>query len=192
MNQCKQCGATLPENSRVCLQCGTENTRMETSAEDMPRKELDFLRPALIGGATLGILSTLPYIRAGNCVFCLWVLAGGAIATFLLNKQRPGGLKYGDGATAGVFSGLFGAIVATIVGIPVKMLQKAELEQAGQQISQSQMPPAVKEFVLQAMQPGINVTFLLIGLVIGIIIYSIFAAAGGALMVAILNRKKTD
>jgi len=196
MNQCKQCGATLPEDSNICLQCGTKNPAPKSDSDDLPQPELDFLKPALAGGALLGVLSAIPYVRAVNVVCCAWVLAGGALASFLLNKQRPGGLKYGDGAIVGVFAGLMGAIIGGIVSIPVRLLENtaARFALVEQQMSSlpPNFPPFLKDMILDAARPGINFTLLLVGLVFGLVLNSIFATAGGALMVAILNRKKTD
>lgn len=197
MNRCKQCGATLPEDSSVCLQCGTRNTPPKSNSEDLqPKKELDFLKPALAGGALLGVLSALPYIRGLNVVCCLWVLAGGALATVLLNKQRPGGLSYGDGAMVGVFTGVMGAIIGAIVSIPVRLLENTAARFAEVEEGMSRLPPGfppfMKNMILDAARPGINLSLLLVGLVIGIVINSIFATAGGAITVAILNRKKAD
>src|SRR6185436_1872391 len=102
MSQCKQCGATLPENSNVCLQCGTKNVVSRDDTGDKPQKELDFLKPALAGGAVLSVMTSLVAFISGainvpilNLTCCLWLLGGGAIATYLLDKQRPGTLKYG-------------------------------------------------------------------------------------------------
>src|SRR5215510_4771252 len=111
MSQCKECGATLPENSRFCLQCGTEN-RPSDGGPPQPERELDFFKPAITGGLLLGVLSSIPLLSALNFLCCLWVQAGGGLATYLLDKQRPGRLKYSDGAFVGVFSGLIGAFVA--------------------------------------------------------------------------------
>jgi hypothetical protein len=198
MNQCKQCGATLPENTRVCLQCGTDNPL--DSAESQPQGELDFLKPAMIGGAALGITaSVVAALQAlvpatgilGACC-CLWICGAGAYATVLLNKQRPGTLKYGDGALVGAFTGVFGAVISTIIGIPMRLLMTKQLEEASEQLRQAQLPPGLKEFFLQMTAPGINLTFLMIALVMGIVLNAIFASVGGTLTVAILNRKKTE
>src|SRR5215471_293329 len=100
--------------------------------EPAPMPNLDFVQPALTGGMFLGLLSSLPFIGAANCFCCMWVLLGGGIAAMLLTKQRPSGITYGDGAFVGVLSGLFGAIVGTIVHIPVQMIS-ARLFQSQQQ-----------------------------------------------------------
>lgn len=191
MSQCRQCGATLPGNSRVCLQCGTLAGSANSSDS---QRELDFLKPALIGGVFLGVLSSIPYI---NMACCLWVLGGGAIAAYLLNQQRPG-IALSDGAFGGVVSGLVGALVATILSIPIRMMSAASLEEGRRQMeaSMGQMadaPPFVRnmmEFMMEMMSPEISITFLLIGFVITAIFYSLFAMVGGILGAAILNRKR--
>src|SRR5687767_1736426 len=120
MSLCKECGATLPENSRYCLQCGTEATGDGGAGpRTQAQPDLDFLKPALAGGLALGILSAIPIVNFVNCICCLWVLAGGGLTAYLLNQQRPGRLTYGDGAFGGVIAGLVGAVVATIISIPV-------------------------------------------------------------------------
>jgi len=199
MSQCKECGATLPENARSCPQCGADNARA-TSAAEGPQKELDFLKPALAGGAALGVTGSVialisslaPILGLLNITCCLWVPGGGAFGAYLLNKQRPGTLKYGDGAIVGAISGVFGAVVSTILGIPLRLMQTARLEQASEQIRQSQMPPGMKDFILQMTAPGINITVLLIGFCFAAVLYAIVATAGGSLAVAVINRKKID
>ena len=71
-------------------------------------------------------------------------------------------------------------------------MMTSQLEQASEQIRQQPLPPALKEILLQLTAPGINMTVILIGLVMGIVLNAIFAAVGGSLTVAIMNRKKND
>jgi hypothetical protein len=171
---------------------------MSQHENDTPQRELNFLTPALAAGAALGLISSLMALLSSvglgilqvGC--CLWLLGCPILGAYLLNKQRPGTLNYGDGALVGVLTGVFGTLISTVLGIPIRLMMTAQLQQASEQIQNSQMPPAIKEFVLQMTAPGINVTVLLVGLVIGLILNSIFGAAGGSLGVAILNRKKGD
>jgi hypothetical protein len=172
------------------------------NASDTPQKDLNFLTPALIGGAILGVISTiagsLSLVSQGlgtvvSLGCCLWLLGCPILAVHLLNKQRPGGLTYGDGALAGVFTGVFGAILSTILGIPLRFLATPQLQAAADQIrNDPQMPSNVKNMILPFVEPGFNVMVLLLGLVIGLVLNSIFGAAGGSLGVAIFNRKKND
>jgi hypothetical protein len=192
MNQCKQCGATLPEDSRYCLQCGTENTPSSVSAT--PQGELDFLKPAITGGLALGVLSAIPLLNYVNACCCLWAQGGGALATWLLNKQRPGGLKYSDGALGGVLSGLIGAFVATVVNIPIQMifLTPEAVEAFKTQLQQAQMPPEAIEMISRFMQPGFDLTRTLIALLLNMLTLGLFAMIGGIIAAAILNRKRAD
>lgn len=173
-----------------------------SQSEDMPQRELNFLTPAAIGGVTLGVISAvmggLSYLGLGilqiGC--CLWLLGCPILAVSQLNKQRPGGLTYGDGTLVGVLTGVFGSLISAILGIPIRILMEPQIaklrDQFLSQTQNQQMPPALRDMVLETMQPGINVTFLLVGLVLGLILCAIFGAAGGALGVAIFNRGKND
>jgi hypothetical protein len=141
-------------------------------------------------------MATLSYFGLGiiqlGC--CLWLLGCPILATYQLNKQRPGALTYGDGALVGVLTGVFGALIGTVLGIPLRILMEPQIAKLREQFEaqSAQMPPAIRDFVLQSMQPGINFTLVLVSLVFALILYAIFGAAGGSLGVAIFNRKKTD
>jgi hypothetical protein len=192
MSQCRECGATLPEDSRYCLQCGTENKPSAANAQ--PQKELDFLKPAIAGGLALAILSSIPIISAGNFFCCLWAQAGGGLAAWFLNKQRPGGLTYSDGAFGGVFSGLIGAFIATLISIPIQMLvftpQRVAEIQA--RFEQYPMQPEVREMMLRFLSPGFDLTRVVITLLIYMIAFGLFSMIGGIITTAILSRKKLD
>jgi len=192
MNQCKQCGATLPEDSRFCLQCGTENT--PPLASTAPQGDLDFLRPAITGGLALGVLSSIPFINYLNACCCLWAQAGGALAAWLLNSQRPGMLKYSDGALGGVLSGLIGAFVATVISIPVQMLliTPEAVEQARAQLQQAQMPPEFVNMIMRFMQPGFDLSRTLISLLLNMIFLGLFAMIGGIIGAAVTARKRAE
>jgi len=189
MNRCRQCGAILPENSAVCIHCGTDNTTQQARpVESAPPADLDYLKPALTGGVPLGVLAAIPVV---NCLCCIWVLGSGALATWQLDKQRPGTLKYGDGAIAGGLSGVVGGIVATLVGIPVQRLfMTPERVLVWIERFVPNIPLEQRNQIVQSLQP--TVSGMLIQAVVNICLYGLFALAGGCLMVAILNRNKTD
>lgn len=193
MSQCRECGATLPEDSRYCLQCGTENRPSENRTAQ-PQKELDFLKPAIAGGLALGILSSIPLIAFGNVLCCLWAQAGGGLAAWFLDKQRPGGLKYGDGAFGGVFSGLIGALVTTLISIPVQILlfTPERIAELKAQFEQMSMQPETRELMMRIMSPGFDLTRTLLLLLLYMLLFGLFAMIGGIITTAILSRKKLD
>lgn len=200
MNPCKQCGADLPEEARFCFRCGTpvnppEPTPTTSPGPPTPTPQLDFIQPALAGGMFLGLFSSLPFISAGNCICCMWVLGGGGLAALLLTKQRPSGIAYGDGAFVGVLSGLFGAVVATLVSIPVRILsarffssQRQAMEDALREIG-AEGP--LRDLMLRVASPDITVETLLFTFFMNLLLFSLFAMIGGILTVAILNKQAT-
>ena len=169
---------------------------MEPAAQSQPQKELDFFKPALTGGLFLGALSSLPFLNIGNCLCCLWIQGGGGIAAWLLNKQRPGTLKYGDGALVGVLSGLVGTVVSTLISIPVQIVlftpalaaqMQEELDQLAKQFPD--LPPELKQSMAQYFAPGFNMSRVLMGTITFSIIGGLFAMIGGILTVALLKRR---
>jgi hypothetical protein len=199
VNSCKQCGAELPEQARFCYQCGAPVDAPEPGvpppAANIPPPDLEFMQPAVAGGMFLGLLSSLPIVSMGNCVCCAWVLGGGAVATLLLTKQRPSGVTPGDGAFVGVLSGLFGAVIATLVSIPVRILssrffesQQQAMEDALREIG-AEGP--LRDLMLRLASPEISATTLLFTFFMNLLVFSLFAMIGGILTVAILKKRET-
>jgi len=191
--QCRECGAILPDGARACLQCGTPVASAVKPGG--PQGTLDFIQPAIAGGLLLGVLSSLPIINLANLFGGLWILAGGALSARLLLKQRPSGISYGDGAFGGVLSGFFGAVVAAIMLIPSKLFFAAEWEamrqQTEQQLAKSpETAGPMKELVLRAVSSEVSFTTELFWFFFFGFFFSLFAMIGGMLMVWISNRRK--
>jgi hypothetical protein len=194
--QCSQCGAELPDQARFCLNCGAPAPPTEPPQPVTPPPDLDFTQPAVAGGMLLGVLSSIPFISAANCLCCMWVLGGGAFGAFLLMKQRPtAGITYGDGAFVGVMSGLFGAFVATLISIPMKMLtarffapQQEAMERA---LQDAGVEGAMRDLILQMASPEITLASVLFTFISYLILFALFAMIGGILMVAVANNQRT-
>ena len=193
---CNQCGTELSEHARFCLNCGAPVTAPAVQPHpETPPVVLDFVQPALAGGMFLGVLSTIPVISAGNCLCCMWVLGGGGIAAHLLMKQRPtGNITYGDAAFGGVMSGLFGALVATILSIPIKIVtarlfvgQQQAMEEA---LREFPIEGPMRDLFLRMASPEITITTLTFTFISSLLVYSLFAMIGGILTVAIVNNQK--
>lgn len=77
------------------------------------------LKPALIGGVLLGLLSVIPFVNAVNICCCLWAILGGMLASYLYVKNSPTPASAGDGAILGAIAGLIGAAISLVLGIPI-------------------------------------------------------------------------
>lgn len=77
------------------------------------------VKPALIGGVLLGLLSVIPFVNALNICCCLWAILGGMLASYLYVKNSPVPVTPGDGAIVGALAGVIGAVVSIVLGIPI-------------------------------------------------------------------------
>jgi hypothetical protein len=141
----------------------------------------------------LGLFSSVPFISAGNCLCCMWVLMGGGIATALLTRQRPSGVTFGDGAFVGVLSGLFGAIIGTVVHIPVQIISARMFVSQQQQFEdwfrQLGIEGPMRDWLLRVASGEISPATILFTFFANLLMWSLFAMIGGILTVAILNKR---
>lgn len=143
-------------------------------------------QPALMGGLLIGVLSSLPLISAGNACCCLWVVSGGALAAWLLQQNQQEPIGGADGALVGLMAGGIGAVISTVISIPVQMffgpLQRDWFERV---MRDQDFPPEL----FQMLEPQIGVAAVLASLIFSLIIFSIFGLLGGLLGVALFRRK---
>ena len=150
----------------------------------------------LIGGAFLGIASSIPVVNWFNCACCLWVLAGGALSVFYYLRKTPSGLSplsYADGALMGLLAGLVGAVIETLVSIPLHFLLgglgagfKELMQEAIRETPD--MPPWFAEMATRMMEGGLTLGLLLLKLLLNLFVYGIFATIGGVLGIAIFQK----
>jgi hypothetical protein len=74
-------------------------------------------QPAFYGGLFIGILSGLPGVQLGNCCCCLWVISGGVIATYLLQKNSATPIETTEAMVQGLLAGLIGAVIAGVMDV---------------------------------------------------------------------------
>ena len=180
-----------------CMQCGTPAFE---AAPIQATTTKGLAEPSVIGGIVLGILSSLPLINLGNCMCCMWVLGGGALASYLMIRQSPDGpssVTYGDGAFVGVMSGVVGAIIATAFSLPFRLLASDALRT--QQEAFKEMMNAyptlegpMRELLLRLVSPEISFVMLMTTLFVNLLVFSLFAMIGGILMVSILKKDKNE
>ncbi|MCK5147798.1 hypothetical protein KAR48_13655 [bacterium] len=159
--------------------------------ENQPSK----LIPALIGGGTMAILSTVPLINLGNCLCCMWLLIGGAMAVWFYRKNLPAGtvMTGGDGALIGLLAGVFGALFFTLLNTLFMAMGNAmPLDDIFDNIRQYQgdIDPEIEDFFNGIGEEGfLSPFFVVIQLIASLIIYSIFGLLGGIIGVAIFKKK---
>jgi hypothetical protein len=155
-----------------------------------------FGQPALIGGVVMGVLSALPIISAGNFCCCLWVVAGGVVAAYLLQQNTSIPITPGDGALVGLLAGLIGAFVQLVISVPVGimvapmervMLQRV-MDAAGN------MPPEMRDALERYSRPdlqlgiGLMLFRRMIALVFWLVVGGVFSTIGGVLGAMIFKK----
>jgi hypothetical protein len=155
------------------------------------------LKPALIGGVLLGILSVLPVIGSFNCVCCAWVIGGGLLAAYLYVKDSSVPVTLGRGAALGSFTGLIGSLVYVLFTIPLYLMMKRSgfnvMEQVRQRMEQwFSATPEMREFLQRPSTPSdiglLGFAFVLIFIMA---IFCLFATIGGAMGVALFEKRNT-
>jgi len=134
------------------------------------------LKPALLGGLIVGVLSAIPLL---NYCCCIWGIGGGVLAGFLYIKSSPVPVKVGEGAIIGVLTGIVGAVLYFIIGVPLAyFISGANLEQTlrGAGI---QLPGGVSGLLL----------FVISGLVVGALLL-VLSIIGGLISVPIFEKRK--
>jgi hypothetical protein len=146
------------------------------------------LQPALWGGLFIGVLSTLPFVNLPNyCCCCLWVLVGGALAAYLRQQTSPYQIDAAEGAIVGLMAGAIGAVIYSVLSIPLQILVGPMLERWTEEMlsSNPEFTPEMRDMFgrLSTSSGG-----RLISLVVTLVIDSIFGMLGGLIGVAVFKR----
>ena len=153
---------------------------------------------ALLAGATAGILSVIPIVKLGCC---LWLLGAGALAVALYQRRVPGtmitpGMGMKLGALAGVFAFVIHAVVTAVSFVAFRSsntFRRALQEQMEKQLANSPDPKAQE--IMRQMFDWINTpqgmaTFMVLILVASAMMFVIFTAAGGALGASMFGKRR--
>jgi hypothetical protein len=153
-------------------------------------------RAVLIGGVTLGLLSAIPPISLANACCCVWVLGGGALASYLYVRRSPTPVLLGQGAELGALAGVVGTIVSHSIGIPLGLILGDTFNEFLVRAFENFNPQAGEEMrrAVQAAQAQSFVQKLPVILgtaVFNTVIYIAFAALGGLLGVKLFEKRVT-
>lgn len=154
-------------------------------------------QPALVGGLVIGLLWAVPFLNLINFCCCLGVMAGGALAGWMLIKRSPVlPVSSGDGAVVGLLAGLVGAGVYLVLGIPISLV----FNQAGLSVVRSILDQMNNPEIHRAMEEAIRnsqnqgLAQRLVGALVGWLITSVisvgFSTVGGLIGVALFEKRK--
>ena len=153
------------------------------------------IKPALIGGVILGLLSAIPFVGAVNICCCAWAIVGGIAATYFYIKGSTTPARPADGAVLGVIAGVIGAVIYVVLGIPLGILTGNATVALIANIMGSINPDMAAAMQAQAaMMENQSVGQLLIasipGALIGAVMLVIFATIGGLIGVPLFEKRK--
>ena len=132
------------------------------------------LKPALLGGLIVGLLSSIPFV---NYCCCIWAIGGGGLACYLYMKSSPVPISTGDGAVLGALAGVIGAVLYLIIGIPIAYF-----------ISGAAMEDAFRQANIHLPFTGL-LLFIVSGLIGGLVLL-VLSVIGGLIAVPIFEKRK--
>lgn len=154
-------------------------------------------RGALLAGIGAAVLSGLPIVSLGCC---LWLLGAGAIAVYLYQRRVPGtfitsGMGMRIGALTGVFSFVLNAIGATAMfafsGPEVRRLMQEQMERQMAKAPDPKAAEIMQQFLAKLSTPEGIATFFVVVMAVVAVVFVLFCAAGGALGAALLGQRRT-
>jgi uncharacterized protein YqgC (DUF456 family) len=153
-----------------------------------------YAQPAFIGGLVMGVLSALPIVNLGNCACCMWVVIGGVVAAYVLQQNQSAPITAGDGALVGLFAGLIGAVVDSVISIPIAYVVSPFSRQMLERIIEmsGNMPPEFREAMSRYGGGDAPTAMVVAGKIFGLMflmcVGAIFSTVGGLLGAAIFKK----
>src|SRR5688572_15301265 len=132
------------------------------------------LKPALIGGIVVGLLSAIPFVNLLNVCCCLWALLGGALASYMYIKSSPTPAGPGDGAVTGLLAGVVGGLSYIVVGIPLGIVAGSAMTGVITGML-SGMDPQQAEAIRQQMEASQTVAGAIVNGLITAVLLAIFS-----------------
>jgi hypothetical protein len=148
------------------------------------------LKPALIGGVILGLLSVIPFVSAVNVCCCLWAILGGMLATFLYVKSSPTPATAADGAVLGALAGVVGGLISLILGIPISMAMGPTMRNLVLSLLERVNPRQADIMRQQLEAAGSSIGPVIINAIILAGLLFVFSIIGGLLGVPIFEKRK--
>lgn len=157
----------------------------------------DKMRPALMGGVAIGLLSAIPFVNIPNVCCCAWAIVGGLIATYLYVKNSTVPARPGDGAILGAIAGVVGAVIYVILGPPLNIMtgnamlgvMVAMMERFNPDMGVEMQRQAE---IMQSMPFMSQWVASLPGALFGALMLVVFGTVGGLLGVPLFEKRKGE
>ena len=146
------------------------------------------LKPALIGGVVLGLLSVIPFINWVNICCCMWAILGGMLASYLYIKNSPTPVTAGR-CPRRSFYGLIGGAIVVIIGISISLVAGTAVNELLLRLVENASPGQVEAMRAQMAAQSIAVPSEEDSSSQS---YVYFAIIGGLLGVPIFEKRKGD
>src|SRR5688572_12682103 len=148
------------------------------------------VKPAVIGGVVLGLLSAIPFVNWVNICCCLWAILGGLLASYLYVKNSSVPANAGDGAVVGAIAGAVGAVIYVIVGIPLAIVSGAAMREMMISLISNLDPRQAEMFRQQIEAQGEGISGIIIQSLIGAVLLLVFAVIGGLIGIPLFEKRK--
>lgn len=150
----------------------------------------DKMKPAVIGGVILGVLSAIPFVNWVNICCCAWAIVGGIIAANMYVKNSAVPATPADGAMVGAIAGVVGAVVNFIIGVPLQLITGNAMQRLLQNIAAQQDPAQAAQMREMMAAQGSGIGGAILGGLIGGVLLIVFATVGGLIGVSIFEKRK--
>jgi hypothetical protein len=148
------------------------------------------VKPAVIGGVVLGLLSAIPFVNFVNICCCLWAIVGGLLASYLYVKNSPVPANAGDGAIVGAIAGAIGAVIYLVVGIPLAIVSGSAMRSVFINLMSSIDPNQADLLRRQLEAQGDNISGVIVQSLIGAVLLLVFAVIGGLIGIPLFEKRK--
>jgi hypothetical protein len=147
------------------------------------------IKPAVIGGVLLGLLSSIPFVNWVNACCCLWAIVGGILASYLYVKNSPTPANAGDGAILGAIAGIVGGLISLIIGIPLAIASSSLMQGMLLSWIESMDPQQAQMFRTQ-LAAGSTVSGAIVNGLIQAVLLFVFAIIGGLIGIPLFEKRK--
>jgi len=149
------------------------------------------VKPALIGGVVLGLLSVIPFVNWVNACCCLWAILGGVLASYLYVKNSPTPASAGDGAILGAMAGAIGGLISLVIGIPLSIAFSSVMSGLMLSFIES-IDPSQVEMMRRQMAAGQTIAGAIVNGIILAVCLVVFATIGGLVGIPLFEKRKAN